>query len=91
LLVLHARSEIGKRMKSDEAIILLTELCLGEKLVKPSLVSINHIGPNGYILRIKANCELEATGKFVQKKHFSLLARALRLFNHFLSHRTEVI
>ena len=59
-------------MKRGEAINLLSDLALKEKLVKPSLVSIEHREPDAYQLKIKGNYDIGLIAKFVQKRNFSV-------------------
>ena len=56
-------------MKKGEAINLLSDLALKEKLVKPSLVSIEHREPDTYQLKIKGNYDIGLIGKFMQKRN----------------------
>jgi len=55
-----------------QAITLLTDLCLKEKLVQPSFVIIEQREPNEYQLKIKGDYDSETIKKFVQKKNFSV-------------------
>ena len=58
--------------KRVQAITLLTDLCLKEKLVQPSFVIIEQREPNEYQLKIKGDYDSETIKKFVQKKNFSV-------------------
>ena len=59
-------------MNRGQAITLLTDLCLKEKLVQPTFVIIEHKEPDEYQLKIKGDYDSEAIKKFVQKKNFSV-------------------
>ena len=59
-------------MKRGQAITLLTDLCLKEKLVQPTFVIIEHREPDEYQLKIKGDYDSEVIKKFVQKKNFSV-------------------
>jgi len=59
-------------MKRGEAITLLTELCLKEKLVRPSFVSIDQRNAGVCQLKFKGDYDREVIEKFVQKRNFSI-------------------
>lgn len=59
-------------MNRGQAITLLTDLCLKEKIVQPNFVIIEQRGPNAYQLKIKEIYDSESVKKFVQKKNFSV-------------------
>ena len=61
-------------MKRGQAITLLTDLCLKEKLVQPTSVIIEHREPDAYQLKLKitGDYDRELIKKFVQKKNFSV-------------------
>ncbi len=59
-------------MKRGQAITLLTDLCLKEKLVQPTFVIIEHREPDEYQLKIKGDYDSESIKKFVQKKNLSV-------------------
>lgn len=59
-------------MKRGQAITLLTDLCLKEKLVKPPFVSIEHREPDAYQLEITGDYKSEPIKKFAKEKNFSV-------------------
>ena len=59
-------------MNRGQAITLLTDLCLKEKIVQPNFVIIEHREPDAYQLKIKGNYDSELIKMFVQKKNFSV-------------------
>ena len=54
-------------MDREESVALLKELCALE-LVTPILVSIEHILPDSYRLKIKGDFSLEAVKTFLKNK-----------------------
>jgi hypothetical protein len=62
----------GERMKRGQAITLLKDSCLKERIVKPVFVSIDHSDPNDYKLKIKGDYDIESIEQFVQKRNFSV-------------------
>ena len=64
--------ELGERMNRGQAITLLTDLCLKEKLVQPTFVILEHREPDVYQLKIKGDYDCELIKKFAQKKNFSV-------------------
>ncbi len=59
LLSLLVPRGFGKFMKRGDALILLTDLTLKEKLVKPSLVCMEQRKPARFQLKIKGDFDIE--------------------------------
>ena len=59
-------------MKRGEAITLLTELCLKEKLVRPSFVSIDHKNVSVCQLKFRGDYDRKVIEEFVQERNFSI-------------------
>ena len=71
-LSLFFKEGFGKHMRRGEAVTLLTELSLKEKLVRPSFVSIDHRNGGVYQLKFKGEYDRDLIEKFVQKRNFSV-------------------
>ena len=75
LLVLYVQGGTrGNSVNRGQAITLLTDLCLKEKMVQPNFVVIEQRGPgpDAYQLKIKGYDDSESVKKFVQNKNFSV-------------------